>query len=1643
MSFALTSARGEIIIGTDKARAAVRGLAGDLKGFASATSGAIGVGATAFGAVLAAGFGAGIAKAADFEHQMSAIKSVLSATDEEMAGLSESILKIGQDSSFTAGEVGQVAENLAKMGISAKDMMSGALQAVTDLSAATATAPATAANIIGQAMAQYQLAGDQAESVADLFTRTANTSAADIEGLGSSFTYVAGQAYNLGIPMEDLMTSLAIMADNGLQGSHAGTSLGRVFTTLLSPTRKSADAMAKYGIEALDASGNFVGLENVVRQLDKAFVGMTESQKQKALNEMFLTNGARALIPLLHAMTGEADAAGKGWEDYAIGVTTGLSASEQAEERLNNLQGSVEKFRGSIDTILIRIGGLFTGPLKGLVDLATMFTSAFGQMSDSSFKLAAALAAPIAAFGALRLAALLAYNPILRYVPGFEAFAAAAGKAAIPVAILTGGIALLGLAYSKNFGGLQDWVKNSEQKFKEMKRRYNELAHGFAGESMRNAILGFDDTAPMDSFLGKLHAMGIAIKEFTGIDMKKWLQEVGKGLLRFPKAFDKLKKQLNQVGDVIKDKGLIAGIKYFFGEGGKGVAEAFGDGISAVPKLFGDVLKNIKTGNKDLDHILDETGKSFTDFGRLIQELGQGDMDGFMVVLDRLVGRLGDLAKFTGGIVFDFFIDVASNVVDLTWDWILDELFGENDVLNSLGQNVGEPHKETLSDVIFEVGVRILAVFKGLFGEGMDKISDLAQWAANEITGMSSGPTGLYDAQGEQLRGGNATFKDVVFTIGVKVRAIFGGIIDAAGGAIGSLAEWADSLLNGQGGPPVGGGAGGYFGQPGGDVTTIDHTINILATIGQITWDGASDLAGAFVKYVGNPIIDQVPASVIFLAKIAHIAWEGASDIAAAIVAKIGPSVEAVYDDVKVVAKGEVTLGEGLSNLIETIDAMINGGGSGPIRAGFRPVAFQPAGARGVVEFTDWKLKIGAPGQGVEIDLASIWSFLWDKETIDMDESRLDQAHQIGYNWGKQAGDALTKGMGEFFSQDNGEELGKTTWDAVVNEFVKGFFYGFADSFGRAVVFKMMDIGVQLEGFIPLARELFYRGVKSFFGSVFKLGVADAMAAEAPFAGQEARDAILTGGETLDQTTMSDLLTGFLKGLFPAAGVIGSFDIPNPFAGLKDKIWGWLKDELPTLDDVKGHIPDWMTSFFNDPIGFMKSLVSGGGSGTKTNQSLVTGPDATGLFDPTTGDQLFGRIKDRAQREGESDQDYYNDVVVPLDPETGDPVENAAKRFGLDKGTVEKTIGYMTDNAGDLRAGAGKAIISSGNIKVPQLASVGPRMTKTFLGLSGLDNDTVRSSISHAQSQATVLRSGLESAQRMAIPSAAPTAPKPKFDSGLQQPAKPKMPELQPQSQSITTKISADASAFQATMNSVTLAAAAFENRMWITKLSANAGEFTNSYTSSWMAGEAFDAKTWEATFTLDYAPVVNGFIDAMEYGDTWDEKTFESTFDIDIGPAAVAYTNAWTFADAWDGHVFTAYFSIDTSGLDAAVAAAQRAAQTIANLMPHSPAKEGPLREPITFDYIGQNMSATMDGMISNTRAGVAELSALLRQSGMTPDMLNGGLVNRGNTSKSIEVNQFYINTLDPEHYTQLVEDARFGREFGEAYVQELDLME
>lgn len=337
-------ADGKIIIetgldssGIEKGLSKIEGLA--TKGMKVAATAITGT-ATALAGVATAAIKVG----SDFEAQMSRVQAISGATGDELESLKNQAIQLGADTAFSAKEAAEGMENLAAAGFTTTEIMD-AMPGMLNLAAAAGEDLAASSDIAASTLRGFGLEASDAAHVADVLAENANRTNSSVAETGEAMKYVAPLARAAGISMEETAAAIGIMANAGIQGSQAGTTLRGALSRLSKPTDAMAAAMEELGVSFYDSNGKMKSLTEQVGMMRKATEGMTDEQKNNYLVTLY---GQEALSGMLALMNEGEDTLGDLTDAYE---TCDGAAEKAAKTMQDNLKGAIEQLGGSAETL--------------------------------------------------------------------------------------------------------------------------------------------------------------------------------------------------------------------------------------------------------------------------------------------------------------------------------------------------------------------------------------------------------------------------------------------------------------------------------------------------------------------------------------------------------------------------------------------------------------------------------------------------------------------------------------------------------------------------------------------------------------------------------------------------------------------------------------------------------------------------------------------------------------------------------------------------------------------------------------------------------------------------------------------------------------------------------------------------------------------------------------------------------------------------------------------------------------------------------------------------------------------------------------------------------------------------------------------
>ena len=488
-----------------------------------------------------------------FELQMAKVRAVSGATGAEFEALSKNAKDLGASTIFSAQQVAELQTEFAKLGFTAAEITQ-VTEATLALAQATDSDLARAAEVAGSTLRAFQLDASQTEMVTDVMAKSFSTSALDMEKFAESMKYVAPVAKSAGMSIQETTAMLAVMANAGIKGSQAGTSLRRIISELgagSEPVTEKIKQLAAAGIGLADA---------------KDEVGRSA---QSAL--LVLAGGVDQIDPTTQSLN---DAAG--------------AAKEMASIMDNTAFGAMKALQSAFEGLMISIGEIvatgFTPFVKGLTGIIQGMNALPGPVKVGAVAIAALVAAagPLIFIGGSLYRNFVVLAPILTKVGAAMRVIAVQGLRAMisPIGAVVAGIAALSAAaiyVGYNFEAFKVTALNS------LKALANQ------GIGILNEMIG--------AFNAAAEFLGFETINVSGLT--KYTMEVVPAFKTIGEVADELKKDLGSLfgGEAAETAGVSGGV---IEQGGDVTEEAADKIVTAAGAATSALRRMANAGSKSM-----------------------------------------------------------------------------------------------------------------------------------------------------------------------------------------------------------------------------------------------------------------------------------------------------------------------------------------------------------------------------------------------------------------------------------------------------------------------------------------------------------------------------------------------------------------------------------------------------------------------------------------------------------------------------------------------------------------------------------------------------------------------------------------------------------------------------------------------------------------------------------------------------------------------------------------------------------------------------------------------------------------------------------------------------------------------------------
>lgn len=299
-----------------------------------------------------------------FDASMSNVAAISGATGKDLEDLRDKAQEMGAKTKFSASEAADAFSYMAMAGWKTGDMLDG-IEGVMNLAAASGEDLAKTSDIVTDALTAFGLKAEDSSHFADILAAASSNANTNVGLMGETFKYVAPVAGALGMKSEEVAVAIGLMANAGIKGSQAGTSLRSVITRMVSPTKQSFEAMKQLGLSVTNADGSMKSMKEIMDMLRGKFGKLSEAQKAHYASTLAGKNAMSGLLAIVNASE----------EDYDK-LTAAIDNCDGAAEKMaatmqDNLAGDITIFKSALEGAQIALSDKLTPSLRDFVQFGT------------------------------------------------------------------------------------------------------------------------------------------------------------------------------------------------------------------------------------------------------------------------------------------------------------------------------------------------------------------------------------------------------------------------------------------------------------------------------------------------------------------------------------------------------------------------------------------------------------------------------------------------------------------------------------------------------------------------------------------------------------------------------------------------------------------------------------------------------------------------------------------------------------------------------------------------------------------------------------------------------------------------------------------------------------------------------------------------------------------------------------------------------------------------------------------------------------------------------------------------------------------------------------------------------------------------
>jgi TP901 family phage tail tape measure protein len=287
----------------------------------------------------------------EYNQGLTDIASVSRASQTAIKDLGAEIIRVATTTKYSVADIASAGKLLAQAGLDIVEIKYS-LDPIAKLATATGASLQDSADLMITALRAYKYEANDAAKLSDIFANAVTNSKVTVEGLKTSFNYLASTTANLNIGLEDSVSLIGVLANSGQRLSTAATGLRTALLALTSPSQKMITIFEKYGITIDEVNPSLHSMTDILKTLSKL--------SKEDLVSAFSIRSANAILALRNAGTGAINA-------LRSAVAQSNSATLIAKEQLLGIQNAWDNLKQTILSSSGVIGNTITNSITDVI----------------------------------------------------------------------------------------------------------------------------------------------------------------------------------------------------------------------------------------------------------------------------------------------------------------------------------------------------------------------------------------------------------------------------------------------------------------------------------------------------------------------------------------------------------------------------------------------------------------------------------------------------------------------------------------------------------------------------------------------------------------------------------------------------------------------------------------------------------------------------------------------------------------------------------------------------------------------------------------------------------------------------------------------------------------------------------------------------------------------------------------------------------------------------------------------------------------------------------------------------------------------------------------------------------------------------